>query len=96
MARTADTVATTHKERKPPKIVSHLEIHPMMGGGHAVHTIHTHPYEHPPIVKKFEGEGHSGIMNHIGKQIGIDMAGSVGAGEDSEEAATEKKESAES
>ena len=44
MAHKADTMATTFKDKKPPKVVSHIEVHPSMGGGHAVHTVHTHGY----------------------------------------------------
>lgn len=85
MARKADTMATTFKEKKPPKVVSHLEVHPSMGGGHAVHVVHTHGYEHPPMVKEFEGphepvslpKGH--VLGHLAEHMGIPTKG-VAAG----------------
>jgi hypothetical protein len=100
----ADTAASTHKEReqrKPAKVVSHIEIHPMMDGGHAVHTVHTQPFDHPNIVKKFAGphesvklpKGH--ILHHVGDHLGVALGNDVGAGEDSEQATIDKKESAE-
>jgi len=81
----SDVMATTHKEKIPPKIVSHLEVHPNMQGGHDVHTVHTHPYDHPPKVKKHAGphdsvvlpEGH--VLHSIAKEMGIQTTG-TGAG----------------
>lgn len=85
----ADTKATTYKEKKSPKIVSHIEIHPNMEGGHNVEIHHTHSFEHPPIVKKFPGpheavslpEGH--ILHHIASKLGVET--SVGGGALAEE-----------
>lgn len=97
MARTADTVATTFKDKKPPKVVSHVEIHPSMGGGHAVHTVHTHGYEHPAAVKNFKGphaevsipKGH--VLAHVAEQMNIPNKG-LAAGDEENQS---KKEAAE-
>ena len=71
MARTSDTVATTFKEKKPAKIVSHLEIHPHLGGGHSVHTVHTDNYAHPAVVKKFGAEEGHKLVAHVSGLLGI-------------------------
>ena len=77
----SDVMATTHKERKPAKVVSHIEIHPEMNGGHRVETHHTHGFDHPPAIKHFAGphaavsgipEGH--ILGHIANQLGVPTA----------------------
>lgn len=76
----SDVVATTHAERKAPKVVDHIEIHPTMNAGHRVEIHHTHSYDHPPIVKQFEGpheavslpKGH--VLAHIGKQLGMESS----------------------
>ena|ERR1700722_14067574 len=99
----SDTVASTHKElkeRKIPKVVDHLEVHPNMEAGHNVHTVHSHSFDHPDVIKKFKGPhakvsipaGH--ILHHIGKQIGVDMS-DVGAGEGSEAIEASPKQDAE-
>lgn len=88
MAKTADTVATTFKERKPPKVVSHIEIHPNMEGGHNVHTVHTDRYAHPDAVKKFKGphasvklpEGH--LLAHAAGLMGIPTSGKSAGSEE--------------
>jgi hypothetical protein len=57
-----------------------------MQGGHDVHVVHTHPYDHPNIVKKFEGphdgvslpDGH--VLHHIGGHMGIKLDKEAAAG----------------
>lgn len=92
----ADVRATSHKERIPPKVVSHLEIKPNMEGGHNVEVHHTHSFDHPPTVKKFEGPhepvslpaGH--ILAHVAKHLNIPTSGEAAGSEES--AAKEAKE----
>jgi hypothetical protein len=91
MAKTADTVATTFKERKPPKVISHIEIHPAMNGGHNVHTVHTDRYAHPDIVKKFEGP-HAPITAPKGHLV-AHLAGLMGIPTHNEAAGTEENQS---
>jgi hypothetical protein len=90
----SDVAATTFKEKKSPKVVSHIEIHPNMKGGHSVHVVHTHPHDHPNIVKEFEGP-HEGIdlpsghiLHHIAGHLGIPTKG-IAAG--TEENVSEKE-----
>ena len=93
MAR-SDVAATTHKEKIPKKVISHIEIHPGMDGGHRVEVHHTQPFHHPPQVKHYSGPhdsvvlpgGHvlAGIAGHMG-------INTTGTGAGSEEP-TEKKE----
>jgi hypothetical protein len=90
----SDVAATTHKERKQPKIVSHLEIHPNMEGGHNVSVHHTHPFDHPAIEKKYSGphdsvvlpKGH--VLESIAKHMNIHT---TGAGAGSEEPIDDKE-----
>jgi hypothetical protein len=70
----ADVRATSHKERIPPKVVSHIEIHPNMEGGHNVEVHHTHSYDHPPIVKKFEGP-HEAVCRKTNEYFDIGRGG---------------------
>lgn len=93
MAKAADVAATTHKERKPPKKISHLEIHEGENGGHVIRHVHTH-YEHPTVEHIFGASEGGAAMKHIAEHANISMA-DVGAGEGSEEATLESKESAE-
>jgi hypothetical protein len=80
----SDVTATTHKERRAPKVVSHLEIRPNMDGGHNVEVHHTH-YDYPPKVKEHAGpheavslpKGH--VLHSIAKEMGIQTTG-TGAG----------------
>jgi hypothetical protein len=83
----SDVMASTHKERKQKKVISHIEIHPAMDGGHRVETHHTHSFEHPPTVKEFGGlheaveipKGH--VLHHVAQEMGIPTkVGQVGAG----------------
>jgi hypothetical protein len=99
MAKHADTVATTFKDKKPAKIVSHLEVHPNMDGGHNVEIHHTHSFDHPAEVKEFSGpheevslpKGH--ILHHIAKNLGISIAPTgVAAGDEENVSAKESAE----
>ena len=57
MAHKADTMATTFKDKKPPKVVSHIEVHPStLAAADAVHTVHTLWLRASvEAVKNFEG-----------------------------------------
>jgi hypothetical protein len=93
----ADTMATTFKDKKPPKVVSHVEVHPNMGGGHSVHTVHTHSFDHPPAVKQFKGpheavslpKGH--VLAHVAEQMNIPNKG-LAAGDEEDVSAKEAAE----
>lgn len=90
-------MASTHKERKPEKIVSHLEIHPNMDGGHDLQIHHTHPYDYPAKSKAHTGphdavdipKGH--ILHSIAKEMGIQTTG-AGAGSEEDVDAKEAGE----
>jgi len=93
MAKTADTMASTHKERKPKKVLSHIEIHEAENGGHTIRHHFTH-YEHAPEEHVF-GKGESmKAHEHIASAMNMPMK-DVGAGEDDEETEVESKEAAE-
>jgi len=92
----SDVRATTAKERKAKKVVSHLEVRPNMSGGHNVETHHTASYDHPPAIKEFAGphaavalpKGH--VLHHISQEMGIPTkVGTQSAG--SEENVEEKE-----
>lgn len=87
MAKRSDVMASTAGEKKMPKVVSHLEIRPNMKGGHDVHTVHTHSYDHPNEIKEFPGphpahptqKGH--VFAHLAGLMGIPTSG-LAAGEE--------------
>jgi hypothetical protein len=96
--KVSDVTASTHKERKAPKMVSHLEVHPNMEGGHNVVVHHTNPVDHPPKEKEFSGphdsvvlpKGH--ILESIAKHMNIHTTGAgAGAGAGSEEPIDDKE-----
>jgi hypothetical protein len=94
MARTADTMASTHAQRKPKKELSHIEVREGESGGHVMTHIHTHPMDHPAEEHIFgKGEGMA-AHEHLATHLSMPMT-NVGAGEGSEEATLESKESAE-
>ena len=90
----SDVMASTFKEKKQPKVISHIEIHPAMDGGHDVHTVHTHSYDHPDKVKHHAGphesvalpNGH--VLHSIAKEMGIET---TGAGAGAEEPQSDKE-----
>lgn len=89
----ADVGASTHKERKPKKAISHIEVHEGEDGGHIMRHVHTH-YEHPPEEYVF-GKGQSmEAHKHLAEHMNLPMT-DVGAGEGSEEKTLESKEAAE-
>jgi hypothetical protein len=93
MARTADTMATTHRERKPPKQLSHIEVHEGENGGHILRHVHTHSMDHPSEDHIF-GKGQSSAAHeHLATSLNMPMT-DVGAGEGSEEKQIESKEAA--
>jgi hypothetical protein len=85
------TVAESSKSKKPPKVLSHLEIHPRMGGGHIVKHVYS-SYEHPSKEVHFNEDGKAKggehIMSHLAKHAGLPAAGADQyAGGDGEEEA---------
>src|SRR5882762_8012388 len=93
----SDVMATSHKERVPPKVISHIEIHPNMKSGHDVHVVHTHPYDHLNKITQHEGphdgvdvpSGH--ILHSVAKHMGIQTTG-TGAGSEEDVDAKEAGE----
>lgn len=70
----SDVTASTHKERKPKKVLSHIEVHEGENGGHTVKHIHT-SYEHPPEDHVF-GAGQGGeMLAHVGKTMNVEDLG---------------------
>ena len=87
----ADTRATTHKDHKPPKVLSHIQIHPVMGGGVRVERHHTHGMDHPPIIENFRQGESKAFHIHLSKHTGMEMQ-SQGAGALKSEHEIEKSE----
>jgi hypothetical protein len=75
------------KSKKPAKVLSHLEIHPRMGGGHIVKHVYS-SYEHPSKEVHFNEDGKAKggehISSHLAKHAGL--PGNSGADENDEEA----------
>jgi hypothetical protein len=80
-------IAVAESPRKSrPKVLAHIEIHPVMGGGHIVKHVYT-SYEHEPKEVKFNDEGKSQggehIMSHLVKHAGLaPMEGAEGEGDE--------------
>lgn len=70
-----DVTATTHKSRKPPKIIEHIRLSPGTNGGVTVHHHFTH-YEHPPegphIFAADEGKK---LASHLSKHLSMASLG---------------------
>lgn len=67
-------VAESSKSRKPPKTLSHLEIHAKLGGGHTVKHVYQ-GYEHPSKDVHFNedgiAKGGEHIQDHLDKHAGL-------------------------
>jgi hypothetical protein len=56
------------RKKQSPKTLSHLEIHPQLGGGHIVKHVYT-AYEHPSKEVKFNDAGKSQGGEHVVKHL---------------------------
>jgi len=75
----SDVAATTHKEKKLPKVLESIEIKKGMSGGHVLTHRHTH-FEHAPETHVFgDGEGHK-LMQHLSKHMGVKLDTEAAAG----------------
>jgi hypothetical protein len=67
-------VAETSKAKRAPKALSHLEIHPKLGGGHVVKHVYT-GYSHEPKEYQFNkdgiAKGGEHIADHLAKHAGL-------------------------
>ena|ERR1700684_113323 len=96
MAKMADTRATTHAAQTPSKEISKIEISEGENGGHIMRHIHTQKI-HPPEEHIFAKGESMQAHQHLAQHMNLPLANmtNVGAGEGSEEATLESKESAE-
>jgi hypothetical protein len=85
------------KERKQPKVLAHIEIHPQLGGGHILKHVYE-GYQHEPVQVQFdedgmrEGKGANGehIIRHLMKHAGLaPMEGLEGEGDETANEAAE-------
>jgi hypothetical protein len=69
-------VTESSKPRKSPMSLSHLEIHPKLGGGHIVKHVYS-GYDHMPKEYSFNkdgiAKGGEHITDHLMKHAGIGM-----------------------
>jgi len=67
-------VAESTKAAKAKKVLSHLEIHPKLGGGHMVRHVY-HGFGHEPKEYQFNENGKSQggehITAHLAKHAGL-------------------------
>ena len=61
-------IAETSKPKRAPKALSHLEIHPRLGGGHVVKHVYT-GYSNDPKEYQFNKEGVAKGGEHIGDHL---------------------------
>ena len=77
-------VAEAKKPKSTPKTLSHLEIHPQLGGGHVVKHVYS-GYQHEPKEYKFNEDGKAKggehIVSHLAKHAGLPSPGTVDVGE---------------
>lgn len=77
--------AETSKPKRAPKALSHLEIHPRLGGGHVVKHVYT-GYEHPSKEYQFNkdgvAKGGENISSHLAKHAGLPGGRSESESED--------------
>jgi hypothetical protein len=76
-------VAETSKAKKQPKVLSHIEIHPQLGGGHIVKHVYS-GYEHEPRPYKFGKDEGGRAAAHIARHAGLPGATEPGEGEEAE------------
>ncbi|MGO9073853.1 MAG: hypothetical protein ACLPLR_18600 [Terriglobales bacterium] len=64
---------STHKQARQRKTLSHLEIHPKMGGGHVVRHVYSSPHETKEYHFNHEGKSQGGehIHAHLIKHAGL-------------------------
>jgi hypothetical protein len=70
------------REKKQPKVLAHIEIHPQLGGGHIIKHVYQ-GYQHDPAQVQFdedgkrEGKGSNGehIVTHLMKHAGLPATG---------------------
>lgn len=67
-------VAEATKEKRQPKTLDHLEIHPQLGGGHVIKHVYS-GYQHDAMDVKFnaagKAKGGEHITAHLAKHAGI-------------------------
>lgn len=56
--------------KKGPKVLSHIEIHPRMGGGHQIKHVYE-GYQHEPRTYEFEEDEGDRAAAHIVRHTGI-------------------------
>ena len=67
-------VSESSKPKKSPQTLSHLEIHPKLGGGHVVKHVYS-GYDHQPKEYSFNKDGKAKggehIADHLAKHAGL-------------------------
>jgi len=85
----SDVVATTHKEKKLPKVLEEISMKKGKTGGHVLTHRFTH-YEHAPETHVFgDGDGEK-LMQHLSKHMGVKLDAEAQAGTEENVAAKEK------
>lgn len=67
-------------ERKGRKIISHIEIHPVLGGGHMVKHVFS-SFDHPPREYHFAPNESVRAINHVARYSGLAMPGAHASGQ---------------
>ena len=84
----SDVVATTHKEKKLPKVLESIEMTKGKTGGHVLKHRFTH-YEHAPETHVFGTDEGQKLMEHLGKHMGVKLDKEAAAGTEENEGAKE-------
>ena len=70
--------------KKGPKTLSHIEIHPQLGGGHVVRHVYS-GYQHEPREYKFSKEQGRRFTSHVLRHAGLDHKTLIGEAEEEPE-----------
>jgi hypothetical protein len=71
---TKPIMAEAKPPKKGPKVVSHLEIHPQLGGGHVVKHVYS-GYQHDPREVKFGPKEGARAAAHVARYAGLPGGG---------------------
>jgi hypothetical protein len=85
----SDVAATTHANKKLPKVLESIEMRKGKSGGHSLTHRYTH-MEHAPETHIFGAEEGSKLMQHLSKHMGIKLDSEAAAGTEENEGAKEK------
>lgn len=71
MIRSSEVMRNAKPAKMPPKVLSHMAVHPQMGGGVRVEHHHTEPGAHPIEAHEFGPKEGGAFHDHMAAQTGM-------------------------